>query len=578
MRKTIAIFALLFGLLLGGRMMAQMPGGEPVVVSSKTQTINGKRYYVHIVQRGQTVYSIARAYGLKEHDAVIKTDVSRLSIGDTVWLPVYGEAKPMANDNKVSVVKPDASVQRTPVAVSTQVQTLNGQRYYVHVVQKGQTVYSITRAYGLKEYDAVVKKDIHFLEIGDTVWLPCRNAKIPSDAVVAQNQGNRGGASSEAFNPSDTAIIRQRVSSENIVISLMMPLCLDQMSSISTTKFDIEQRGKTNYKSFEFIQFYEGIMMGLNLLQQQGVNITLNVVDVPDNKPETVDRLFASHHVAESDVLIALLTRQPFACAAELARQNNLMIVNPIATRDEILNRNPYVFKCSPSEASKLSVVFDMVQARNNNSHIILVHSGGNSDKALLQMATQMLDQREGMSYSVLGWAANTKLKSMLVQNPNAVVLSLYNVDASKNRIFVSQLLNKLSADKEHPALLVSLDDWTRSISDVDYNQLQQLSYHTFYTGWDYTNAAHIDFLQQFREQYKTEPVDQYAAIGNDIAIYFASGLNLHGSEFWHNPVLGPMKGMLFPMSFAQKNRSFGFENNAPRLYRLENFVFTESR
>ena len=196
MRKTIAIFALLFGLLLGGRMMAQMPGGEPVVVSSKTQTINGKRYYVHIVQRGQTVYSIARAYGLKENDALIKTDVSRLSIGDTVWLPVYGEAKPMANDSKVSVVKPDASVQRTPVAVSTQVQTLNGQRYYVHVVQKGQTVYSITRAYGLKEYDAVVKKDIHFLEIGDTVWLPCRNAKIPSDAVVVQNQGNRGGASS----------------------------------------------------------------------------------------------------------------------------------------------------------------------------------------------------------------------------------------------------------------------------------------------------------------------------------------------------------------------------------------------
>ena len=170
--------------------MAQMPGGEPVVVSSKTQTINGKRYYVHIVQRGQTVYAITRAYGLKEQDALLHTDASRLAIGDTVWLPVMGDVKPVANDSKVSVVKPDATAARTPVEITSLIQTLNGQRYYAHIVQRGQTVYSITRAYGLKEYDAVVKKDIHFLEVGDTVWLPCRNAKIPSDAVMAKPSAN----------------------------------------------------------------------------------------------------------------------------------------------------------------------------------------------------------------------------------------------------------------------------------------------------------------------------------------------------------------------------------------------------
>ena len=573
MRNSIIIFLLLC-LFAGGVTMAQMPGGEPVVVSSKTQTINGKRYYVHIVQRGQTVYAITRAYGLKEQDALLHTDASRLAIGDTVWLPVMGDVKPVANDSKVSVVKPDATAARTPVEITSLIQTLNGQRYYAHIVQRGQTVYSITRAYGLKEYDAVVKKDIHFLEVGDTVWLPCRNAKIPSDAVMAKPSANAAVVS----NPSDTAVIRPRVNPESIVISLMMPLYLDQMSNISTTKFDIEQRGKTNYKSFEFIQFYEGVMLALQSLQQQGVNITLNVVDVPDNKPETVDRLFSSHHVAESDMLIALLTRQPFARASELARKNNLMIINPIATRNEILENNPYVFKCAPSDESKLSVVFDMVQARNPNANIIIVHSGGNTDKSLLQMATKMLDQRNGLTYSVLGWAASSKLKSMLAQKPGSVVLSLYNVDPSKNRIFASQLLNKLAADKEHPSLLVTLDDWSRLIVDIDYNQLQQLSYHTFYTGWDYANATHIEFLQRFREQYKTEPVDQYAALGSDIAFYFVSGFAQRGTAFWTNPSLGHLQGMLFPLSFSQTNRSCGFENNKPRLYRLDNFVFTEAK
>ncbi len=46
--------------------MAQMPGGVSVKVSHKTQVMNGRRFYIHVVEQGQTVYAISRAYGLKE--------------------------------------------------------------------------------------------------------------------------------------------------------------------------------------------------------------------------------------------------------------------------------------------------------------------------------------------------------------------------------------------------------------------------------------------------------------------------------------------------------------------------------
>ena len=41
--------------------MAQMPGGVSVKVSHKTQVMNGRRFYIHGVEQGQTVYSISSA-------------------------------------------------------------------------------------------------------------------------------------------------------------------------------------------------------------------------------------------------------------------------------------------------------------------------------------------------------------------------------------------------------------------------------------------------------------------------------------------------------------------------------------
>ena len=187
-----------------------------------------------------------------------------------------------------------------PVKVSNKTQMVNGKRYFVHVVDQGQTVYAISRAYGLKEVEAITKKDIHFLQIGDTVWLPCKGQRLPDGTVAppatgsaepANEAGMRNGQATsqqhtavntdvrqqqtERREPAQpetplgpTAEIRQRVNPQSVVVSLMMPFNLSQMDKISTSKFDVEQRGKNVYKSLEFIQFYEGLLLGLEQLEK----------------------------------------------------------------------------------------------------------------------------------------------------------------------------------------------------------------------------------------------------------------------------------------------------------------------
>lgn len=481
------------------------------------------------------------------------------------------------------------------VQVSHKTQLVNGKRYFIHIVDQGQTVYAISRAYGLKEVEAVTKKDIHFLQIGDTVWLPCKGQKL-SDGTTAplatdvapQTTANQGASwssqtpdsrqtsteeqSQEPIGP--VATIRPRVNPQSIVVSLMMPLNLSQMDKISTSKFDVEQRGKTTYKSLEFIQFYEGLLLGLEKLEKQGYNVTLNVVDVEGNSDEDVERAFNSHNVAQSDLLITMLTRQPFKKAAELARDAQLFIVNPVADRPEIVRNNPYVFKCMPSfEAYAKRTVLD-IRTAHPNAPIFIVHSKAKGEVPAIQALTAELESHPEMNYTMFDWGQVTKLTNALKASDQAVVISMYDQDKSKNRIYVSQLLNKLSAFKARAPYLYSYDDWSMLYGDVDFAQLQNLNYSTFYRDWLPANTTHKEFIDLFNDRYSTEPTDVYAGMAHDIILYFVTGIQQKGTEFFRSPIIATPRGMIYPLSFSHTRADYGYENQHAILYRMSDFHF----
>ena len=487
------------------------------------------------------------------------------------------------------------------VKVSHKTQVMNGKRYYVHIVEQGQTVYAISRAYGLKEVEAITKKDIHFLQVGDTVWLPCKGQKLPDGSIAPPATGQSETATSAATrhdtptqerpatNGQDkpvaksaepaapqgsAAVVRPRVNPQSIVVSLMMPLCLSQMDKISTSKFDVEQRGKITYKSLEFIQFYEGLILGLERLEKMGYNVVLNVVDVEESTPEAVEKAFATHNVAQSDLLIALLTRQPFEKAAALAREAQLFIVNPVSDRQEIVKDNPYVFKCLPSCEARARRTVQTIHNTLPSAHVYVVHSGAKAEKRSLNALTAEMDKIEGMEYTLVDWAQSAKFTSMLKSTPQAAVVSVYEQDKSKNRIYVSQLLNKLSSIKSRTPYLYTFDDWSSQYSDVDFSQLQSVNYHTFYSDWHMSTPTHKDFVDLFRDRYKTEPTSTYAGMANDIILYFVCGLQQKGTAFFSSPVIPSPEGVIYPLSFSHDRQDYGFENQNALMYRMIDFQF----
>ena len=482
----------------------------------------------------------------------------------------------------------------TPVTVSYETQIINGRKYYVHIVEKGQTVYSISKAYKVQSYDAVTHKDIHFLHPGDTVWLPFRgqfsaqseeyenpniatqhSAITPPPAPVQQRPipSTQEPSSSHrqlpSLPPSTPPAVRKP--GNTIRMSLLMPLHLNQIDEISTSKFDIEQRGKKTYRQFEFIEFYEGIRMALDQLAEQGISVDINVVDMPQNTAEEVNNAFVSRSVANADFIVALLFREAFDRAAALARDSGVHIVNPMATRSEICADNPYMVKIQPSLESQISRMLDNMKAERPDAHLYIIHSGSNTEKNAMAELKRQLTERGDIKYTIFNWSQSSKLTATLKSTPGCNVLSLYDQKNDQMRVFVSNLLNRLSAFKTNTPTLYTLTDWTHEFPDIDFTQLQLLNYHTFYTSWDMSNTVHIEFLKSFRQHYGTEPTSSLAATGYDLTTYIINGLHRHNHDFWTR-LISNNASLVHPLHLNRKQA--GLENDRPILYRMESLRF----
>lgn len=503
-----------------------------------------------------------------------------------------------------------------PVKISTETQVMHGKKYYVHIVEKGQTVYSISKAYKVESYDAVTHVDIHFLHPGDTVWLPVRGQFASSaddmeaqkqevlrkqeeqrqetlrkqeeerQKAAAQTQPPAQQSSTERPKPTQGSVTAPgnavyeapevRRTGKVIRMSLMMPLHLDQIDEISTTKFDVEQRGKKSYRQFEFIEFYEGIRLALDQLAQQGVSVELNVVDVSANSAEAVETAFASHHVGQSDFVVALLFRDAFDKAADLARQAGIYIVNPMATRSEICAENPYMVKVQPSLESQVRVILDNMKAERPNGHLYIIHgANATNEKPVIDELKRQLSERNDIRYTLFNWSQNGKLTSTLKATPGCNVLSVYDHKVDQMRVYSSNLLNRLSAFKTDSPTLYTISDWTRDFGDVDFAQLQLLNYHTFTSAWDMTNSVHVDFLKSFRDTYGSEPTSPLAATGYDLTMYIVNGLHRRNNDFWSRPS-SSMPGLVHPLHFGRQQA--GLENDQPQLFRMESLRFAPTR
>ena len=135
---------------------------QVIVERSKDKVIiSGVAYYIHQVKKGETAYSISKAYGITVTDLTSENPpaVYGINVGQSLRIPVRLVTD--INPSEIVAVKRDHDESK----------------FIYHILKPGETIYSLSKSYGVSENEILQSNqgiDINKLSVGTEIAVPKR--------------------------------------------------------------------------------------------------------------------------------------------------------------------------------------------------------------------------------------------------------------------------------------------------------------------------------------------------------------------------------------------------------------------
>lgn len=517
----------------------------------KPEDVDMGDYFNHTIVSGETMWSVSRKYGLteeelKELNPVLKTG---FPAGVTIRIPV----------------KEEELAKAEPV---------NEEAFIRHPVQAGETLYGLANRYNIsipdiKKYNpALENRDI---VQGETILVP----KIPVDdsftfiegRPVDSLQARRPKVESDYYDielpetvpeecrPQDD----QAFSRELYDVALFLPLFIEANDTLNRKEQTVidslmandlfdwpdtlveEEKTEEMFRGFfrdseNYMQFYEGVLLAVDSMQQAGMKIRLNVYDTQQNAG-AVREVIYSDDFLKNDLIIGPVFPNVQNEVADLASKNRIPMVSPLSSRSRKLNNNSYFFQVNPSRDYLAMKTAEMVAEEFYNSNIIVFKTGetGQAEGEVVNRVREKLlhsgywGLEEGANFSIYDFEDEGPygFRHILSDEKENVVL-VPTLDEGELSVAISNIDN-LSGD--FSITLVGFNRY-QQFSSIDVEHFHNLKLHFISPYWvDYEKPSTIRFLKKFRENFHTEP-DNYGIQGYDVAFYFLSAIKNYGKDF----------------------------------------------
>lgn len=458
------------------------------------------------------------------------------------------------------------------------------QNYGIHNVQAGENLYRISRTYFLKEQDIIDVNpglSAETLKAGQVIKIPytVRNKsllnQVNSSTILTDfSQQTTSSNNNNNTKPVTYTKPKKYNSKKHLNIAMMLPLAYDKIDQLNFTKFNIEEKKKAKYQSFEYITFFEGARIALDKLEKEGYSVSLRVFDVAEEDTKGMQDALNSESMKDMDLIIPLVFQKNFNIALEYANANKIPIINPMSSNLTILNNNPYLFKIQPSPAAEVETIIRYIRNNFSNPNIILLYTPSASEKPIMEYYKQIFE-KGGFSWCIVDYNKYAgRIFEKIDNSKDNIYISIVDKGNPKlNEAYVTQLLSKLNSNKKLPNInLIGQYSWL-DFPNIDLTLMQKFNYHfTLSYLNDYTNVNFVNFVKDFRTHFKAEPDKIYAALGYDIMMYFVPGMTQKGDDFINEPNHDNTKTMVNSYYFERRNDSTGYQNKRTVIYKLNDY------
>jgi len=451
--------------------------------------------------------------------------------------------------------------------------------YSFHTVQPKETVYSITKAYDISEKDFYkLNKNVSKseLSISTILKVPAKENTswyIYSDTITRKlNPIEQNEQTVESF--CDTLGYRK----QKVNVALFLPLYLIHNNSFAASP-EIINKPKELYKpSIRFIEYYEGVLLGLDSLKSLGINVNLKVYDT--NK----DTLFVKNILNKIsqdsiDLIIGPIYPEIYSLVSKFGLQNKIPVISPLAATENCTSNNPYAIQLNAPERLRYATIGEKI-VQNKNAHIIVVYNSvvleqNSVDKCIATFKNRFADSIQLNNITVSELLFSDKgikgLEAAMDPGGENIIIVV-----SKNQAFINNMVTKLyKYVHRYPIQLYGLTSWQR-YENIELEFLFDLHFHyATNSDIDYSNKNVQNFVKTYREVFKTEP-SKFSFQGFDHILYFVESVAKFDTNILECLPAYNKEGLNNSFEFIKENNGDGLINKAIKI--VEYSVATKDR
>ena len=536
--------------------------------------LNKQDFLYHRVKKGQTLYSLAKKYDVSQDDILACNPTVRYGINIDQII-------------KIPKSKEIVRVKQQILAIESLSDTIKIiDQFIYHTVEQKETVYSLTRFYEITE-DILLEHNSFVtdgLKIGQVLKIP-KIVDIESETVLLKMDDSISDSvlyekrAMIAF--SDSIDIPEcekfdYIQEEPFQIAVFLPVDLEKNDEeFYIDSSEVDDFGEKIYeriyydpfyiypRSLSFIEFYEGLLLAVDTLKQNGLSINMHVYDT-QNDTARIKELLDYPELANMDLIIGPVFNHEIKLVSEFSRENGIKMVSPLSDNLKLVDENPYLFQVSPSYTAQMDE-FAKYVANFKDKNIVLVHNGDSLRYSNIQLVRDKIFGYISIDTSI----NNIQFKEVVFKDSINVLEHALddNVEnifiiPTNEEAFVTEVITNLNTLKSFGKEIkaIGLSRWQRFRNiDPEYFFNLNLSIATpFFI--DYHKADMKNFILKYRDTYKTEP-GQMAIHGYDVGMYFLSALKYYGKNFQnciynHNPDL-----LQADYRFVKWYETSGYEN-----------------
>lgn len=518
--KRIAILVLsAFLASFGGTAFAQDNNGgyvpTPVTVSKEKVKLNGKIYLSHVVLERQTLFGIAKAYGVSVDEIYEANPPLRetgLQKNAIILIPFKeGAAEAVA---QAQAQEPEAASPAT---------------YIEHTVRWYEDLDDIAKKYGVSAKDIMDLNGLKNkkLQTRQVLKIPARGEGV---SVVVPEEGREiTEEAQEGPSIAQEAVLEEEGADPAPLEGAQRPNQLDSTLLAWTSRDQVDMSlilplnagGKVSEVNMDF---YSGVLMAVKDLEAEGLKVNLNVYDLSAGLPP-IDAL-----VKDDFVLGPVASRDIEAILQRV--DGRVPVISPLDQKAGTLAANYSNFIQAPTPVeNQYDDLGRWVKEDFKEGERILFISEKGAGNVTASVAIRTAMAQLNLPYEILSYAIveGRGIPNILTEKMAKGVVNRVVV-ASESEAFIGDVIRNLGImmGKGYDIVMYAPSK-ARTFDTIDGSAYHQASLHistSYYV--DYDSPAVDSFVKAYRALFQTEP-SQFAFQGYDTARYFVSSCARYG-------------------------------------------------